>query len=124
MNYYKQLKQEKELFLKLHQFEWNEVGSITSHFSLQKLNQTFETVEIPATFYDLVYFDAFAPGKQPEIWESPVIQKVKHAMKPGAVLVTYCAQGQFKRNLRSMGFKVEELPGPPGKFEMVRAIKP
>jgi tRNA U34 5-methylaminomethyl-2-thiouridine-forming methyltransferase MnmC len=44
-------------------------------------------------------------------------------LRPGGVLVTYCAQGQFKRNLKSLGFCVEALPGPPGKFEMVRATK-
>ncbi len=71
--------------------------------------------------YDLVYFDAFGPGVQPELWTLSSLGKIAVNMSPGGVLVTYCAQGQFKRNLKTLGFQVESIPGPPGKREMVRA---
>ncbi len=71
--------------------------------------------------YDLVYFDAFGPGVQPELWTLSSLEKIAANMSPGGVLVTYCAQGQFKRNLKALGFHVESIPGPPGKREMVRA---
>ncbi len=72
--------------------------------------------------FDLVYFDAFAPGVQPEMWETQVFQKIKNYMSSEGILVTYCAQGQFKRTLKHLGFELETLAGPPGKREMVRAI--
>lgn len=85
---------------------------------------TLEEAELPNSFYNLVFFDAFAPSKQPELWTTEVFIKIFLAMKQNAVLVTYCAQGQFKRNLKEAGFRIEALPGPPGKREMTRAVKP
>ena len=73
--------------------------------------------------YDIVFFDAFAPDKQPEMWQMSVFKKVYAAMKAGGVFVTYCAKGQLKRDLKSLGLVVESLPGPPGKREMIRATK-
>lgn len=73
--------------------------------------------------FDIVFFDAFDPVSQPEMWEPAVFQKLKESMKTDGILVTYCAQGQFKRTLKSLGFIIEALPGPPGKREMVRARK-
>lgn len=74
--------------------------------------------------YDLVYYDAFAPKSQPELWTPEVFARVFAAMRPAAVLTTYCVQGQVRRDLRSVGFEVEKLPGPPGKREITRATKP
>ena len=73
--------------------------------------------------FDVVYYDAFAPSKQPELWEVQVLEKVVAAMKPGGLFVTYCAKGQLKRDLRNLGLTVETLEGPPGKKEMVRSFK-
>ncbi len=73
--------------------------------------------------YDLVYFDAFGPGCQPTLWEERILIPLYQSMHDGSVLVTFCAQGAFKRMLRKIGFQVEALPGPPGKREMTRAIK-
>jgi tRNA U34 5-methylaminomethyl-2-thiouridine-forming methyltransferase MnmC len=81
--------------------------------------QEFSTAET----FQLVYFDAFAPSKQPELWEESIFRKLASLMKSGALLVTYCAQGQFRRNLRAAGFEALSLPGPPGKREMTRAIR-
>lgn len=76
----------------------------------------------PASF-DLIYYDAFAPASQPELWTPEAMQVCYDALKPGGVFVTYCAKGQFKRDLRDTGFRVEPLPGPPGKREMTRGRK-
>ena len=73
--------------------------------------------------YHLIYFDAFAPEIQPELWSLLLFQKIYDAMEYGGMLLTYCAKGQFKRDLRSVGFTVEGLPGPPGKREITRATK-
>ena len=73
--------------------------------------------------FDIVYFDAFAPSSQPELWEAPVLEKMRAALKPEGCLVTYCAKGSFKRTLKQLGFEVETLQGPPGKREMTRAIR-
>lgn len=73
---------------------------------------------------DVVYFDAFAPRHQPELWTEAVFRRMHRALRPGGVLVTYCAKGDVRRGLQSAGFRVERLPGPPGKREMLRAAKP
>jgi tRNA U34 5-methylaminomethyl-2-thiouridine-forming methyltransferase MnmC len=73
--------------------------------------------------YDLIYFDAFAPGTQPELWTQAVMERMHHALRPGGLLVTYCAKGEVRRAMQAAGFTVERLPGPPGKREMMRARK-
>jgi tRNA U34 5-methylaminomethyl-2-thiouridine-forming methyltransferase MnmC len=75
------------------------------------------------SFYDLIYFDAFAPRKQPELWNLEVFNKLFNLTSINGTLVTYCAKGQVRRDLESAGFKVERLNGPPGKREMLRATK-
>ncbi len=115
---------EKEAWLKkIHQVEWEKTIKLTEQFSLLKLKQKLEEVHLEKSTYDIIYYDAFAPSKQSELWDIVQLEKVFHAMSPNGVLVTYCAKGQFKRDLLSLGFAVETLPGPPGKKEMVRAIK-
>lgn len=74
--------------------------------------------------FDLVYFDAFSPAVQPELWTADVFARMFRALCPGGALVTYCAKGGVRRTLQACGFDVERLPGPPGKREMLRAIKP
>jgi tRNA U34 5-methylaminomethyl-2-thiouridine-forming methyltransferase MnmC len=112
----------KEKFNQLHEATWNEAVSITSGFNLRKLNLSLQQIDFSSEF-DLVYFDAFAPNKQPEMWEIDVLKQVVNAMRADGVFVTYCAKGQLKRDLKSLGLEVETLPGPPGKKEMVRGIK-
>jgi len=73
--------------------------------------------------YDLVYYDAFSPTHQPELWSFEVLHKVYESCNRGAMLVTYCANGEVKRTLKKVGFAVEALPGPKGKREMIRACK-
>jgi tRNA U34 5-methylaminomethyl-2-thiouridine-forming methyltransferase MnmC len=90
---------------------------------LYKDNHSVQVASLPDESYDLVFFDAFAPNKQPEMWELPILEKVTTSLKAGGVFVTYCAKGQLKRDLKALGFDVESMPGPPGKREMVRAVK-
>lgn len=113
----------KDHFTALHRSRWEEEQPILPHFQLLKLHTTLQHVELQATSFDLVYFDAFAPNKQPELWTYPVLGKIINAMKMEGVFVTYCAKGQLKRDLKTLGLTTETLPGPPGKKEMVRAIK-
>jgi len=84
--------------------------------------QFFNEIEI-SNEIDLIYFDAFAPTHQSEMWEVGIFEKLLLLMNSGGLLVSYCAQGQFKRNLKTAGFNVETRPGPPGKREMTVAYK-
>lgn len=113
----------KEYFLNLHQSSWETEQTILPNFQLLKLHTTLQQVKWQPKSFDLIYFDAFAPNKQPELWTFPILQKVSEAMKMDGVFVTYCAKGQLKRDLKTLGLITETLPGPPGKKEMVRAIK-
>ena len=113
-----------QAFDALHEAAWNDVFMLQKHLLLDKLQEPVQAAELPANYYDLIYFDAFAPEKQPELWTEAVFAKLYAAAAPGAVLVSYCAQGQFRRNLRAAGWLTEKLPGPPGKREMTRARKP
>jgi len=108
----------------LHRAPWDETVNISDRFTLRKQHGSFLDAALPSGGIDVVYFDAFAPGKQPEMWQPHLLARVAGAMSPGGVLVTYCAQGQFKRDLTAAGLTVEALPGPAGKREMVRAVKP
>ncbi len=113
----------KSYFEFLHESKWEEWISASENFNLLKLNTKLETVFLEKTQYDLIYYDAFAPNKQPELWTFEVLKKVTESLKPSGIFVTYCAKGQLKRDLKDLGLMVETLPGPPGKKEMVRAIR-
>jgi tRNA U34 5-methylaminomethyl-2-thiouridine-forming methyltransferase MnmC len=114
---------DKQWFEKIHEAPWNQPAEIHPRFHLHKIANVLQHVVLPSNAFDVVYFDAFAPNKQPEMWEVPVLKKVFDAMKPAAIFVTYCAKGQLKRDLKSVGLTVEAIQGPPGKREMVRAVK-
>jgi len=123
LNYASSLGMEND-FRKIHESNWADLIEIHSCFNLLKLCTTLQDVHLPMREFDLVYFDAFAPSKQPELWESTVLSKIEQAMRTRGIFVTYCAKGQLKRDLKELGLVVETLSGPPGKKEMVRAIKP
>jgi tRNA U34 5-methylaminomethyl-2-thiouridine-forming methyltransferase MnmC len=111
-------------FKQVHGAAWNEVLAIDEILFLTKIQQPVQEANLRPALYNLIYFDAFAPEKQPELWTEDIFAKLYAAAAPGAVLVSYCAQGQFRRNLRAAGWLTEKLPGPPGKREMTRARKP
>jgi tRNA U34 5-methylaminomethyl-2-thiouridine-forming methyltransferase MnmC len=92
-------------------------------YVLSKVCKTIQEVQLQSESFDIVYYDAFAPNKQPEMWERSILEKVCASLRPGGIFVTYCAKGQVKRNLKDLGLTVETLSGPPGKKEMIRALK-
>lgn len=110
-------------FKKMHQCDWNEEVQISSNFSLKKIEADLIDLQVEIDTYSLIYFDAFAPKIQPELWSKSILQKMFDALNTNGVLVTYCAQGQFKRDLTDVGFKIESVPGPKGKREITCAIK-
>ncbi|MEQ8304589.1 MAG: tRNA (5-methylaminomethyl-2-thiouridine)(34)-methyltransferase MnmD [Cyclobacteriaceae bacterium] len=110
-------------FRSLHASKWEASHEISATFSLHKLKNTVQNVQLPVSKFDIVYYDAFAPGKQPEVWTLEVLKKISEAMSDRGIFLTYSAKGQLKRDLRALGFEVETLPGPPGKLQMIRAIK-
>ncbi len=110
------------LFQKIHDCKWNEDVRISEYFTLKKVNTNllnFSTGQL----YDLIYYDAFAPSAQPELWSQVVFEKLHAILTDNGVLVTYCAKGDVRRAMLSAGFTVKKMPGPPGKREMLRAIK-
>lgn len=113
------------LFLALHKAPWNEDIEITPKFILQKIDFDFSTPKSfkPSTLFDVIYFDAFAPEKQPEMWTQAIFNKLFALCNQNAVITTYCAKGVVRRMLQSAGFTVERLPGPPGKREILRGRK-
>lgn len=123
INYPKLLGEGRELFNQIHQTEWEVPNELSDELVLLKRKTKLQELKFEQQ-YDLVYFDAFAPEKQPELWEEAVFKKVFDAMNVRGVLVTYCVKGVIRRRLQALGFKVEKLPGPTGgKREMLRAEK-
>jgi tRNA U34 5-methylaminomethyl-2-thiouridine-forming methyltransferase MnmC len=111
------------LIERMHVAPWDTNVSFDQSFTLFKREGDALTIDLPAAHFHVIFFDAFAPGKQPELWTPTLLAKMFDCLVPGGALVTYCAKGQFKRDLKAVGFDVEALPGPPGKREMVRAIR-
>ncbi|NTS40175.1 tRNA (5-methylaminomethyl-2-thiouridine)(34)-methyltransferase MnmD [Flavisolibacter sp. BT320] len=111
-----------ELFTALHQCAWDEAVQVNDFFTVEK-RQTELTAFSPSRQYDLVYYDAFAPSAQPELWTKEVFEKLYGMMHTNGVLVTYCSKGDVRRALQAAGFSVEKVPGPRGKREMLRALK-
>ncbi len=109
-----------QLLRQFHLAEWHLPHHIAACLIFTKYRIKFEDLSLPQRF-DLVYYDAFAPRVQPELWTVEMLHVVAAHMNRGGVLVTYCSQGAFRRNLIATGFHVERLPGPPGKREMLRA---
>lgn len=120
---YGKLTNREEIFNKLHEAQWNKPESISPHFTLHKMQGDISNLILSESHYDLVYYDAFGPNKQAEVWEMPVLEKVCQSLSKGGVLVTYSSQGKFRRNLKTLGFEIEKIAGPKGKREMTRATK-
>ena len=111
------------IFQKIHSAEWNSKVEITPWFSLEKLHCDYLEDQLPNDI-DIVYFDAFAPEKQPEMWSEQAFARLYESMRNGGVLTTYCSKGCIRRLLQSVGFCIERIPGPPGgKREILRATK-
>lgn len=125
LNYIKALEatpNDQAAFLQMHTYQDTRL-SLSDRFSFCKQVQSFEHLDAIAE-YDIIYYDAFAPAVQPQLWEEEAFQRAFQALRPGGVLTTYCAKGVVKRTLKAVGFVIEALPGPIGKREITRAIKP
>lgn len=111
-----------QVFKKIHDTEWEQEHLITQSFNLIKQKKFFKEISSTQEF-DLIYFDAFGARVQPELWTEDIFRIMFRAMIAGGILVTYAAKGSVRRAMLEVGFKVEKLPGPPGKREMLRATK-
>jgi tRNA U34 5-methylaminomethyl-2-thiouridine-forming methyltransferase MnmC len=114
--------QPERLFNDMHRLPWNEMHEVAPGFRLQKIQDDLLRWK-PDFSYNLIYFDAFAPEKQPEMWTGEIFTMLSKCLDPGGILVTYCVKGLVKQMLRKAGFSIEKLPGPPGKREILRARK-
>ena len=124
LNYVAELKAaaKEAVFKKMHEVSWGVKHEITESFYLTKRQQFFKDIDDIDTF-DLIYFDAFGARNQPELWTEEIFSIMFNALKSNGVLVTYSAKGSVRRAMQAVGFEVERLPGPPGKREMLRAVK-
>lgn len=113
---------QKKIFDQIHRCEWNKKIEITNNFTFQKINSDFNSYHFTEK-YDLIYFDAFAPDKQPEMWDFENFTKIYNTLNSGGILTTYSSKGIVKKNLREAGFKVTRLNGPTGKRHILRAEK-
>ncbi len=127
---YKEIIETKNATLckQINEAEWNKKTIIKAdtetkgEFSLLKIQEDFITFNTTKLF-DIIYFDAFAPDKQPQLWTKEIFEKISSMTKKDGILTTYSAKGEVRRKLINSGFEVERLPGPPGKRQIIRAIK-
>jgi tRNA U34 5-methylaminomethyl-2-thiouridine-forming methyltransferase MnmC len=110
-------------YKKLHEAPWEMPYFLDDFFILHKIPGRMQDVSLQEGSFHLIYFDAFGPDKQPEMWEQSVFEKCSHCLVRNGILTTYSSKGQVRRNLIAAGFEVEKIPGAKGKREMIRAIK-
>ncbi len=125
LNYGKMISERAQLlFEKLHDSEWNKEIQINEYFTILKINDDLITYILnKKSPFEVVYFDAFGPDKQPEMWTPEIFSKIADNTKPNGIIVTYSAKGEVRRQMNNAGFDMERLPGPPGKKQMLRGIK-
>ena len=131
LNYCEQIKRQDLLpsFEKMHQCEWERDIAINPFFTIHKQKHSLLAIKNSNRAYknflspDIIYFDAFAPAAQPELWTKEVFEMLYAILKNKGILVTYCSKGEVRRSMQAAGFVVEKIPGPPGKREIVRALK-
>jgi tRNA U34 5-methylaminomethyl-2-thiouridine-forming methyltransferase MnmC len=124
LNYCEALQQGfwQPVFDSLHSGEWNNIQHITNFFSFKKIKSLLADYT-PGEPIDIIYYDAFAPVAQPELWKKEVFERMLNILAPDGILVTYCSKGDVRRALLAAGFSVEKITGPPGKREMIRASR-
>jgi tRNA U34 5-methylaminomethyl-2-thiouridine-forming methyltransferase MnmC len=113
----------REIYCRLHEMDWERDERISPFFSICKIRSRLEDYLPEPDKFNLVYFDAFGPDVQPELWTEEIFRKIFLSMKNKGILVTYSVKGSVRRALKNSGFSVEKLPGPAGKREITRAIK-
>ena len=112
----------KELYAAIHDCSWGKDVQISKYFTLNKIHALLKNYT-PQHMFDVVYYDAFGARSQPEVWKDSCFNALVNAMNPGGVFVTYSAKGSVRRALERLGLKVELIPGPPGKREMIRGVR-
>ncbi len=122
LNYIENFQNSEQLFRQIHQCPWDSIETITPTFRLEKSKADITTIQFNRN-YDIIYFDAFAPEVQPELWTAEIFQNIYNHCNKNAILITYCSKGIVKQALRSAGFTVKRLSGPPGKRHILQAIK-
>lgn len=122
LNYTSLLNTSEEKFNEMHLSPWEEETTVSENFQLTKQRKLFSEITDENSF-NLIYFDAFGIRVQPELWTEEIFQKMYNSLKPSGVLVTYAANGNARRAMQAVGFKVERIQGPPGKKEMLRGTK-
>ncbi len=110
------------LFTAIHDCNWEIPVRLSDYFTLHKIKTDFSDYKYPGP-YDVVYYDAFAPDKQPGVWSQELFNRIYASMNDHGILTTYCAKGNIRRMMLQAGFSVERIPGPPGKRQMLRAWK-
>ena len=108
------------LFQAIHEGEWNHDFVVNEFFTLSKIRSDLISYSINQQF-NIIYYDAFAPSAQPELWTQKIFEKLFLMLLPGGILVTYCSKAEVRRAMQSAGFEVKKIQGPAGKREMVRA---
>ena len=109
-------------FAKIHSCEWENFVNISDNFQIKKVQTGFFDFKFEDK-YDVIFYDAFAPDKQSDVWSQDIFNKIFEHTNPEGILTTYCAKGNIRRMMQTAGFLVERIPGPPGKREMLRARK-
>ncbi len=122
LNYAEVLGVASEKFIAIHAAK-NRIVEISGYFTIESRQITLQQAVLPPNHFDVVFFDAFSPDVQPEMWTEACFVKIAESMKTEGVLTTYSCKGTVKRALKAAGFQIEKLPGPPGKREFLRAVK-
>jgi tRNA U34 5-methylaminomethyl-2-thiouridine-forming methyltransferase MnmC len=110
-------------FSKIHKAGWAYPSFLSDYFILSKIQSMLEDVTFSENQFNIIYFDAFDPHAQPEMWATNVFEKMYACLKPGGFLVTYCTNSEVRRTMKACGFELEKLKGPTGKREVLRARK-
>lgn len=113
----------QDFYRELHQAEWHKDCALKADFILRKEHTDLRTFSPQQDYYDLIYFDAFSPEAQPELWTEAIFEKMENCLKPEGQLLTYCVKGSVRRAMKAAQLQVAKIPGPPGKREMARAKK-
>jgi len=114
----------KNIYQKIHLADWEKSVEIVKNFNLKKIKcDFFDLITIDLPKIDLVYFDCFGARVQPDLWEKPLFEMVSDKMAVNGLLTTYSSKGSVRRVLQELGFSVEKKAGPPGKREMINAVK-
>ncbi len=113
----------KEKFQQIHDAHWDESIILSSYFSLHKIKASVLDMQFTMSGIDVIFFDAFSPEKQPEMWTTDVFAKMFDILAPNGILVTYCSKSYVRKNMQQAGFEIAKLPGPHGKRDMVRALR-